>query len=297
MSSSRNPVSNHKWPLNVSNFTWLDRLKLAKFFLTPSTRWTMGNYVTEFERRMCEFVGSKYAIFVSSGSTANTLIAMYLRDLFPAHRSVRNVVVCPSTTWTTSISPFIREGFEPKFIDINFGDLSMDLNQLESYLRKSHEKVACIFVTSLIGLTPDMDRLHYLARKYNVIVMMDNCENTFGKVNGNNISSLFTSTTSTYFGHQIQSVEGGFVFTDSHRVYEHVLMLRNHGMVRSLDGLSFGKSFYSNKDVDPLFDFNLLGNNFRNSNIHAFIGLLDLDRADEYIEKRKQIYSCFAKST
>ena len=116
--------------------------------------------------------------------------------------------------------------------------------------------------------------------------MMDNCENTFGSFENQNISSFFTSTTSTYFGHQIQSVEGGFIFTNSKEEYEYFLMLRNHGMTRSLSE----PQKYNNPDVDSRFDFYCLGNNFRNSDIHAFIGLLDLKRIHKLKKKREKSF-------
>ena len=78
----------------------------------------MKGQVSLFEKRMREYVGSKHAVFVSSGSAANTLLAMYLKD----NGVGRKKIIFPSTTWTTSVGPFIREGFEPVFIDISLKD-------------------------------------------------------------------------------------------------------------------------------------------------------------------------------
>lgn len=250
----------------------------------------MSSKVAEFESKMADYVGSRYAVYVSSGSAANTLLAMYLKDRNKEEASPhKNTIIFPSTTWTTSVSPFIREGFYPKFIDINLKDFSMDLDVLEGYLECNSKFVYCVFLTSLIGFVPDMGRIQSIAKKYDVIFMMDNCENTLGTFNGKNVSSFFTSTTSTYFGHQIQSVEGGFIFTNSKAEYEYFLMARNHGLTRSLKD----PSHLLNKNVDSRFDFFLLGNNFRNSDIHAFIGLLDLRRIKKIKEKREKLYLTF----
>lgn len=279
----------YKWPLSKPNFTFLDKLKLAKFVLT-NDRWTHGEVVQQFEKDMAEYVGVNYAVFTSSGSTANTLLAMYLKD---NPNQKRNIVVFPSTTWITSVSPFIREGFTPKFIDINLHDFSIDLEKLDDYLEENSDKVACVFITSLIGFVPDLNKIQRLSDKYKVKVMMDNCENTFGKYADKNLSSYFTSTTSTYFGHQLQSVEGGFVFTNDDKEYEYFLMARNHGMTRHLpDGLI---QKYSNPIVDSKFDFHLFGNNFRNSNLHAFCGLLDFQRRETYFESRRRLYEVYWK--
>lgn len=246
----------------------------------------MSDEVVSFENKMANYVGSKYAVFVSSGSTANALLAMYLKD----HLSKKKVIVFPSTTWITSVSRFIREGFTPYFIDISLKDLAMDLDKLELYLKKNGGKVACVFITSLLGFSPDIDRLKKIEKKYKVKIMMDNCESTFTTYKSKNISSYFTSTTSTYFGHHLQSVEGGFIFTNDEREYEYFLMSRNHGMTRSL---SKNKELYANPDVDSRFDFRFLGDNYRNTNINAFIGQLDFARVDKYVEIRKDLYDHF----
>lgn len=279
-----------QWPLNTSHFTWSDRIKLASFFLNPKKRWTMDAEVRGYEQEMAKYVGVKYAVFVSSGSTANTILAMWLKET-----DKRKKVIFPSTTWITSVSPFIREGFEPVFVDVNLEDLSIDLKKTEEILKKDKD-IACIFPTSLLGFTPDLFKLWDLGNDYCTNVMMDNCENTFGTygdvINPEiNVSALFTSTTSTYFGHQLQSIEGGFIFTNSQKEYEYFLMARNHGMVRSLPKEK--QIHYSNGSVNPLFDFRYLGNNFRNSDIHALAGRLDLKRIHAYIKARKMLYNVF----
>jgi len=276
-----------KWPLNVSNFSLLDRIKIALFFLKSNNFWTMNKKVQEFELKMSEFAQVKHSIFVANGSVANTLVAMYLKD--HVFTKTKDTIIFPSTTWITSVSPFIREGFKPKFIDISLEDFCLDLKKTEAYLEKNSKNVACIFATSLLGFVPNIEKLKELSGKYNVKVMMDNCENTFGSYENKNISSFFTSTTSTYFGHQLQSVEGGFVFTNDDDEKDYFLMARNHGMTRSL----INNNRYLNENVDSKFDFYLLGNNFRNSDIHAYIGLLDFERVQEYIDNRKNLYSLF----
>jgi len=280
----------NEWKLNDSNFSFADRLKLAFFFLNKRNFWTMSKQVSTFEKEMSEYIGSKYSIFVSSGSAANTLIAMYLKDKFYSEN--KKNIIFPSTTWTTSVAPFIREGFEPHFIDINLNDFSLDLDKLESYLVDNSEKTACIFITSLIGFCPNIDRLKEISCKYKVKIMMDNCENTFGNFKNKNISSFFTSTTSTYFGHQLQSVEGGFIFTNDLSEYEYFIMARNHGMTRALSN----PEKYLNKEVDSRFDFYYLGNNFRNTDINAYIGRLDFKRRDKLKNKRLEIYRLFKSS-
>lgn len=281
---------NHYWPLNINNFTQEDRLDISKFILDPNNRWTQDVQVKKFEQQFAQYVGVKYAMFVSSGSTANTILAQYLRDkVGPA----RNKIILPSTTWQTSCSPWIREGFEPVFIDISLDDFCLDTTKLEEYVSKHSIEIACIFPTSLIGFSPNMNRFMEISQRFNVKIMFDNCENTLGEYNRENVSSFFTSTTSTYFGHQIQSVEGGFIFTDDDDEFDYFLMLRNHGMTRGLIPYNRNTDNYANNSVDTLFDFYCLGNNYRNTDINAFIGQKDLARADVYKSRRKSLYEIY----
>lgn len=283
----------YKWPLNVSNFTFSDRLKIGKFYLNPKNRWTQGEQVRKYEEAWQKYTKAKYVVMTSSGSTANTLIAMYAKD---TNKSGKNIVVFPSTTWQTSISPWIREGFEPAFIDVNLKDLSIDLDKLESYLAINSDKVHTVFITSLIGYTPDIQRLYNICQKYNVWLKMDNCENSFGsyKLNGENyhICANFTCSTSNYFGHQTTNGgESGLIFCNNEDEYIYYLMNRSHGMTRALlpylDKINPSKyDELRNLNVDWQFDFATLGNNYRNTDAGAFIGLLDFTRIPQYIERR-----------
>lgn len=291
-----------KWPLNVSNFTWLDRLKICGFFLNPRNFWTMNKYVQKFETEMANFMGFRYAVFVSNGSVANTILAMYLRDKLKKDKSNRNIVILPSTTWTTSCSPWIREGFEPRFIDVNLSCFGMSMSKLYDVIFQDKDKIAAVFPTSLLGFNLDYKQLSNLKQVHpEITFFIDQCENNFGGFDTFSADGFnkFTSTTSTYFGHELQSCEGGFIFTNDIKQYYLFLMYRNHGMVRSLKEATFihkddiGWKQYSNNNVDNRFDFYSLGNNFRNTDIHAYIGLLDFKKRFKYIKKRRELYDLF----
>jgi CDP-6-deoxy-D-xylo-4-hexulose-3-dehydrase len=285
-------MHNKKWPLNINNISQQYREDISTFILDADTRWTQDIQVKLIEKEFAEYAGSRYAVFTSSGSTANTILAQYTRDKL-GNDPEKNVVIFPSTTWQTSCSPWIREGFNPVFIDISLSDFSIDTQKLLDYIEANQYKIACVFPTSLIGYVPNIEFYQNIQTKYQIPIMFDNCENTLGEFSKKNISSYFTSTTSTYFGHQIQSVEGGLIFTNSQIEYEYFLMLRNHGMTRSLLFYNLPNDNYINRQVDSLFDFYCLGSNYRNTDIHAFIGRKDLSRAKEYYAKRKHLYSIY----
>ena len=78
----------YKWPLNLSNLTWLDRFKICRFFLNPENKFTQGKYTDLLEQEMAEFIDCKYAVATSSGSTSNTILAMNLRDICGKNRNI-----------------------------------------------------------------------------------------------------------------------------------------------------------------------------------------------------------------
>src|SRR4051812_31486974 len=116
----------NNWPLAVNSFTFLDRLKICGFFLNPKNRWTQDKYVREYEKVVANYVGAKYAVFVSSGSAANQLICQQIKDDLIAKNEwpARNKVIVSSVTWQTNVSVWVREGFEPIFLDVNLDDFA-----------------------------------------------------------------------------------------------------------------------------------------------------------------------------
>tara|TARA_R100000152_G_C6771301_1_gene197792 strand:+ start:530 stop:1744 length:1215 start_codon:yes stop_codon:yes gene_type:complete len=293
------------WKLNVDNFTLLDRLKICKFFLSKRNKWTQGKYVKEYEKAWAEYTGCKYAVMFSSGSTANTSIAQYVQKKYYLRPiKVTPTVLVPSVTWQTSVSPWLFTKFRIKFIDVGFDDFCMDTNKLSDFLKDNHSIVSYIWPTSLLGFNPNIKEISKLSRMYKIPFGLDNCENAFGEIISNtedgslglktHICKVATSSVSTYFGHHTTSTEGGFVITDDKEEYEFHLMNRSHGMTRSLKDYDIDPSPYRNPLVDPSFDFYSEGSNFRATDIEAFIGLLDFKRINDYIEKRRALYSYFS---
>ena len=267
------------WQLNTIQHSWLDRVKLASFYLNPANRWTQGSKVKELEEAMSIYTNYKYAIFTSSGSTANNIIAAYAKDIL----KVKKVVV-PSTTWATSINPWLREGIQPVFVDIQLSNLSLDIYKLEEALNRDKD-INAVFATSLLGFMPDLGRLQDLCDRQNVHLLLDNCESLLA-IPGQLHKP--TCSTSTYLGHHISSTEGGFVLTDNVEVCEYALLHRAHGLVRVLPDSAQAR--YRNYTVNQQFDFAMVGSNYRNTEINAYTGLLDLKRANMYKQHRNAIY-------
>ena len=114
--------------------TLSDRLKMAYFAMTAK-RFTNGERVKAFEQEWNKWLGSKYSLYVSSGSTANFLLVSAVKELY--NLEAGDKVLLPACTWVTNVSPFIQLGLEPVFCDINLKNYSFDLFY---FLGKKHRK-------------------------------------------------------------------------------------------------------------------------------------------------------------
>lgn len=279
------------WPLAVSTFTLWDKLKIAKWLLSED-RYTMGKKVEELEAAFSEFSGM-YALGVSSGSAANQLVFELWKYKNPF---AIPLVIVPAVTWISSISPAIMAGMDIKFCDVNLNDFSFNYGMLEKILEENRNRKVIIWPTALIGFSPDMEVLNFMAKRYNAELYMDSCENTFSKIKDQSIlKTCDITTTSCYFSHQVVAVEFGFVFFKHESDYILAKMFRNHGLSRSLKEGSTDRILAEsmNPNVDPNFLFMMNGTNLRPTDVHAMFGLQDFKRVEKSKEHRDKIYRYF----
>ena len=117
-------MSNLSWPLMEDTITFSDRFKMALFILTSNTL-TNGPKVREFESRWSEWLRVKHSLYVSSGSTANTLLISAVKEYYGLNDGDK--VLVPSCTWMTNIAPVIQANLQPIFCDINLKNFSFDV--------------------------------------------------------------------------------------------------------------------------------------------------------------------------
>ncbi len=280
------------WPLAVSSFGVWDKLKIGAFlFWEPM--WTYGRWVRHYEEMWEQRFGVANAIMVSSGSTANELIAMRRKwELQQAGEwPRRNKVVCPVNTWISSVSPFVHLGFEVVFTDVSKENLNMTPDHLESvFSADSSHEIATVFYTALLGWANDLEICRNLTEKHGARFLMDNCESSFSSSGPEfSILRVTTCSTSIFFSHLTSSgTEGGLIFTRSDEEANWYRMARSHGLTRGMPDK------YKNPAVNPDFDFYLLGSNYRSSNLQAYMAMLDLDRAWAFSRvARRRLFNAF----
>ena len=247
-------------------------------------RLTKGDLTWELESKWAKKIGTKYYVYVKSGSSA---ILLALAALLESKRIKNKKIIVPSLSWATDVSSPILLGMEPIMCDCNLTDLSCDLNHLED-LFKIHNPSSMILVSPL-GLVPEMDKILSLCEKYEVLLFEDVCESMGSKFQGKYLGSFgFASFFSMYFGHHLSTIEGGFVNTNDEDFYHLLLMMRSHGWDRDLPEWKQKelREKYSVSDFDSLYNFYVPGLNLRSTDLQAFIGIRSLDKLDKYSKLR-----------
>jgi len=276
------------WPLAVSNFTPLDKLKIG-WWLLKEDHWSQGDWVREYEETWEDYTGAPYAIMVSSGSAANFLIAQRRKaELVESGEwPHRNKVVFPVVNWISAVSPWIQQGFHPVFIDVS-SNLCSSSDQVSAAL---HEKdIAAVFYTTLLGLSGYLENIKRTCEYHGVPLYLDNCESSFSLEGERHFCNFVTSSTSFYFSHHTSgNQEGGMIFCQTAEEACFYRMARNHGMTRGMPDA------YKNVDAHPHFDFYLLGSNHRSSNLLAYMASLDFKRALAFIPKRQAMSAQFTE--
>lgn len=276
-----------QWPLMHSSITWRDKYELIKFIIF-SDRFTNGPKVREFEAAWSKWLGSEYSLYVSSGSTANSLLMACVKELYNIPNGAK--VLVPACTWVTNISPVIQCGLEPVFCDISLENFSFDIEKLPK------DDVAIVFVTHLLGIDAPIEALK--ERYPKAIFLEDICEShgvedSLGVRRG--ATSSLGSTFSFYYGHHMTTIEGGFVSTNNKELYELMRMKRSHGMAREMSADYYKAAALKYPDIDSRFLFLTDGHNFRNTELGAVLGLSQLKRLDASIAIRRANFKFFVE--
>jgi CDP-6-deoxy-D-xylo-4-hexulose-3-dehydrase len=274
------------WPLMQPTITESDKKALVDFIYSTD-KYTCGNKVKEFEDDWSEWLGSKFSLYVTSGSTANLLLMASVKELYEIPDGSK--VLVPACTWVTNVSPVFQVGLEPVFCDIDLERYSFDMSALPD------EDIKIVFATHLLGLNSPIEELK---KKYpNAIFIEDICEShgVRGPDGNKRGSKGVGSTFSFYYGHHMTTIEGGMISTDNELLYELMKIKRSHGMARLLSPKFYDEAIQNNPNIDPSFLFLTDGYNFRNTELNAVLGIEQLKRLDSHIDIRRKNFDSFIK--
>lgn len=275
-----------KYPLAKQTITNREILNLINW-LAEFPRLTMGEVTKEFERRWAELIGTRYAVYCNSGSSANLLMLYTL--LASGELEIGDKVLVPTVGWGTTIAPIIQLGLEPIMCDVSPTNFGISIKEVEYWLE--NEEIAAIMYVNVLGVPASNNALRSLAERDQVWLLEDSCAALGSSENdvmcgANGHMSSF----SFYFGHQLSTIEGGMVNTNSQRLYEYLLMARSHGWIKDLPE-DRRANIFDGYNIDPFhepFTFLIPGFNLRGTDLQARIGLGQLDRAPEIIAARER---------
>ena len=260
-------------------------------WLKTYPRLTKGPVTLELEKKWSDWLGVKYSVFCNSGSSANLLMLSALGESI-GYKDCK--VVVPSVAWATDLAPVMQLGMKPILCDCNMDDLSVDLEHLEKIFKDKNPSV--LMLVSVLGLVPDMDKITELCMQYDVVLLEDTCESMGCEYKGKKLGTFGDmSSFSTFFGHHISTIEGGFVSTNDFQLYELLVSFRSHGWDRDLSN-NTQKALQKDWDIsefDAMYTFYYPGYNLRSTDLQAYIGLGQIDKLDSWGKKRHMNFSVY----
>jgi CDP-6-deoxy-D-xylo-4-hexulose-3-dehydrase len=274
-------------PLARDTIDHSDLEALAEWVL-GGNRLTKGPETLGFEAEFAERIGSRHAVYVNSGSSANLLMVAALKE----SGRLRNLVaVVPAISWVTTVSPFLQLGFEVELCDADPGDLGLDVAHLRKLLERHRPSVVAL--VHVLGHPNRLSEIVELCREFDAILIEDACEALGTTVSGGrSVGTVGTAGSySMYFGHHLSTIEGGIVVTDDDEFHRHLVALRSHGWARDLDPEIRGE-LAAKHDVDAfrdLYTFYFAGYNLRATDLQAFIGRRQIRRLSAIVAARARI--------
>ena len=264
-------------------------------WLKTYPRLTMGKLTREYESQWAQKIGSKYSVFVNSGSSANLMMIYCLLEM--GYIKTGDKVVLPAVSWSTDLAPLIQLGLKPVLCDCNMEDLSIDLEHFKQIVKKDKPRV--LLLVSVLGMVPDMDTICSICDENDIILLEDSCESLGSKYKDKDIGTFgLMSSFSTYFGHHISTIEGGMICTDDRKVYNVLKGIRSHGWDRDMDPdiqQELRDKYHIENEFDALYRFYHFGFNLRGTDLQSFLGIDQLSKLDDVVQKRNRNYNLYNK--
>lgn len=268
-------MTDFNWPLMHNNITRSDLNKMIEYLEQDDPKLTNGPLVKKFEEEWSKWLGVKHSVMLNSGSSANDLTMMAIREL-----KGPGEVIVPPLTWVSDISSVLRAGLQPVFVDIDPGSLALDSKKV---LEAITPRTRAVFLTHVLGFNGLTDELIDCLKEKGIPLIEDVCESHGATHNGKKVGTFgWGSNFSFYYAHHMTTIEGGIISTDDDQLYDMVRMMRSHGMVReSLNPQTKLDYLKRYPDLNPDFIFAFASHNMRSTELNALLGLEQLQRLDQ----------------
>lgn len=235
---------------------------------------TTGPKIAEFEKMVADYVGAKYAVAISNGTSALHAAC------FAAGIQAGDEVITTPLTFAASSNCVLYCGGTPVFADVDPKTYNIDPEDIR---RKITDKTKAIIAVHLAGQPCDMDEIHKIAKEHDLLVIEDGAHALGSVYKGKKVGTLSDMTTFSF--HPVKPIttgEGGMIVTDNEEFYQKMMLFRSHGITRdeNLMTRNDGSWFYQQLD---------LGYNYRITDIQCALGCSQMKKLDRFLARRKEI--------
>ena len=231
-----------------------------------------GSYIRRFEAAFAAYTGRRYAIALPS-CTAALHLALLALDLQPGDE-----VIVPEATWIASSAPITYVGATPVFADVDPTTWCLSAAALEATITS---RTRALIAVNLYGGMPDYDRILALAAAHGVPVIEDAAESIGSEYHGKKAGSFGLASVFSFHGSKtLTTGEGGILLTDDERLYGRCRVLADHGR-RPND-----KAFWNAE----------IGQKYKMSSLQAALGLAQLERVEELVERKREIFAWYREA-
>lgn len=259
------------WKIPLFKMYWDEEdLNRVNGVIKRGSYWATGPEINEFEIRLAEYIGTRYAITFNSGTSA-------LHSLLLAHGIKKgDEVIVPSFTFISTANAPLFVGAQPVFAEIEEKTFGLDP---EDVSKKINGKTRAIIPIHYGGCPCLIREIKEIAEDRNVFLIEDAAESMGAEINGTKVGTFGDSAMLSFCQNKVIATgEGGAIITDSNEICQKLKLLRSHGRLETQD-------YFSSIEA---FDYVSLGYNLRMPTMIAALGISQLDKIDYIINERRR---------
>ncbi len=260
---------------------------------------TYGKYSKVFEKKLAEYLGIRWALLVNSGSSANLLAFMALTSPLLGQRQIKrgDEVITVAAGFPTTVAPIVQYGAVPVFVDVELETANIDARQLENALS---EKTKAVMIAHTLGNPFDINAVKDFCDRHSLWLIEDNCDALGSEYDSKKTGTFGDIGTSSFYPpHHITMGEGGAVYTDNPLLKKIMLSMRDWGRdcwcesgVDNTCGTRFDRQYGTlPKGYDHKYVYSHFGYNLKATDMQAAIGVAQLDKINEFAEKRRRHFN------
>ena len=251
---------------------------------------TSGEYTEKFEKKIAEVTGTRHCLFVNSGSSANLAAMSAIANLYELKSG--DEVITSAVNFPTTLNPIIQNNLTPVLVDAEIGTYNVSVEKVANAI---NEKTKGIVLAHTLGNPFDSEALAKLCEDKNLFLLEDSCDSLGSTLNGKHVGTFGDAgTLSFYPDHHITTGEGGAIFFNNSKLKKVMESIRDWGRdcycapgkdntcnkryEWQLGGLPFG--------YDHKYIYSNIGYNLKATDMQAAIGLTQIEKLPEFIEKR-----------